>query len=90
MLLCPWDSPGKNTGVGCQAILQGIFLTQGSNWSLSGLLHWQADSLPLAPPGKPYTTHPTAKASKQPQASFHTDAVIFLKSNLEIAKLLAI
>ena len=30
-LLCPWDSPGKNTGVGCHAFLQGIFLTQGSN-----------------------------------------------------------
>ena len=30
-LLCPWDSPGKNTGVGSQALLQGIFLTQGSN-----------------------------------------------------------
>ena len=26
--LCPWDSPGKNTGVGCQALLQGIFLTR--------------------------------------------------------------
>ena len=24
--LCPWDSPGKNTGVGCHALLQGIFL----------------------------------------------------------------
>ena len=34
--LCPWDSPGKNTGVGCQALLQGIFPTQGSN---PGLLH---------------------------------------------------
>ena len=30
-LLCPWDSPGKNIGVGCHALLQGIFLTQGSN-----------------------------------------------------------
>ena len=30
-LLCPWDSPGKNTGVGCHALLQGIFPTQGSN-----------------------------------------------------------
>ena len=30
-LLSPWDSPGKNTGVGCHALLQGIFLTQGSN-----------------------------------------------------------
>ena len=30
-LLCPSDSPGKNTGVGCHALLQGIFPTQGSN-----------------------------------------------------------
>ena len=30
-LLCPWDSPGKNTGVACHALLQGIFLTQGRN-----------------------------------------------------------
>ena len=30
-LLHPWDSPGKNTGVGCHFLLQGIFLTQGSN-----------------------------------------------------------
>ena len=28
-LLYPWDSPGKNTEVGCHALLQGIFLTQG-------------------------------------------------------------
>ena len=31
MLLCVWDSPGKNTGVGCHALLQGIFLIQKSN-----------------------------------------------------------
>ena len=30
-LLCPWNSPGKNTGVGCHFLLQGIFSTQGSN-----------------------------------------------------------
>ena len=42
-LLCPWDSPGKNTGVGCHFLLQGILPTQGSN---PHLLHWQADSLP--------------------------------------------
>ena len=30
-LLCPWDSPSKNTGVGCHFFLQGIFPTQGSN-----------------------------------------------------------
>ena len=34
--LCPWDSPGKNTGVDCHFLLQGIFLTQ--EWNL-GLLH---------------------------------------------------
>ena len=28
---CPWDSPGKNTGVVCHFLLQGIFPTQGSN-----------------------------------------------------------
>ena len=49
-LLCPWDSPGKKTGVGCHALLQGIFLTQGLN---SGLLHWQVDSLPLSHQGNP-------------------------------------
>ena len=35
-LLCPWDSPGRNTGVGCHSFLQGIFLTQELN---PGLLH---------------------------------------------------
>ena len=46
-LLCPWVSPGKNTGVGCHFLLQGIFLTQGLNLHLLLLLHWQAESLPL-------------------------------------------
>ena len=41
MLLCPWDSPGKNTGVGCHALLQQIFPTQGPNLGLLRLLHWQ-------------------------------------------------
>ena len=30
-LFCPWSFPGKNTGMGCHFLLQGIFLTQGSN-----------------------------------------------------------
>ena len=34
-LLCPWDVPGKNTGVGCHSLLQGIFWTQGSNSGLA-------------------------------------------------------
>ena len=35
-LPCLWDSPVKNTGVGCYSLLQGMFLTQGLN---PGLLH---------------------------------------------------
>ena len=46
--LCPWDCPGKNTGVGCQALLQGIFLTQELNSRPLCPLHWQAGSLPLS------------------------------------------
>ena len=47
------ESPGKNTGVGYHAILQGIFPTQGLDSRVLCLLYWQADSLPLAAPGKP-------------------------------------
>ena len=44
------DSPGENTGVGCHALLQEIFPTQGSNPHLLCLLLWHAGSLLLAPP----------------------------------------
>ena len=40
-LLSPWNSPGKDTGVGCSFLLQGIFLTQGLN---QHLLPRQVDS----------------------------------------------
>ena len=33
-LLCPWDSSGKNIGVCSHSLLQGIFLTEGSNLGL--------------------------------------------------------
>ena len=46
----PWDSPGKNTGVGCHFLFQGIFLTQGLN---PCLLSWQVDSLPRSQLGNP-------------------------------------
>ena len=49
-LLCPWDSPGKNTWVDSHSLLQGIVLTQGSNPCLLCLVHWQVGSLPLEPP----------------------------------------
>ena len=41
-LLCPWDLPGENTGVGCYFLLQRIFPTLGLNLHL---LHWLVDSL---------------------------------------------
>ena len=49
-LLCPCNFPGKTARVGCHFLLQGIFLTQGSNPSL---LHWQACYLPLSHLGGP-------------------------------------
>ena len=39
------EEPGKNTGVGCHVLLQGIFPTQGLNQRLP---QWQEDSLPLS------------------------------------------
>ena len=49
MLLCPWDFPGKNTGVGCHFLHHRIFSTQGSNL---GLPHCRQTLLPSEPPGK--------------------------------------
>ena len=53
--LCPWDSPGKNTGVGSHSVLQGIFLTQGSN---SGLLHCSQILYHLSHQGSPISYIP--------------------------------
>ena len=61
-LLCPWDSPGKNTGMGCYAFLQRIFLIQGLSPHVLHLLHWQEGSLPLVPPGKPMGAHKHAES----------------------------
>ena len=47
-ILCPWDSPGKDTGGECHALLQGIFLTQGLNPHLLRLLHWRRILYPWA------------------------------------------
>ena len=48
-LLCPWNSPGKNTGVGCHSFFQGVFPIQGWN---QGLPHCRQILL-CEPPGKP-------------------------------------
>ena len=50
-LLCPWSSPGKNTGVGGHSLLHGIFPTQGSNL---GLPHCKWILYRLSHQGSPY------------------------------------
>ena len=50
-LLCLWDFSGKNIGMGCHFLLQGIVPGQGSNLHL---LYWQVDSLPLSYKGSPH------------------------------------
>ena len=47
--------PARVLGVSCHFVPQGIFPTQGWKQHLLCLLHWQAGSLPLSPPGKPLT-----------------------------------
>ena len=51
-LLCPWDCPGKNTGVGCHASSRGSF----NPGIKPRFLALQADSLPSEPLGKPKNT----------------------------------
>ena len=53
-LLHPWDFLGKSTGMGCHFLLQGIFLTQGSN---PGLLHCRQTLYCLSHQGSPIRTY---------------------------------
>ena len=62
-LLHPWNSPGKNTGVGCPSLLQGIFLTQGLN---PGLLHCRQILYCLSHQGGPPYLAPEVPTSSQP------------------------
>ena len=76
-LLCPWDSPGKNTGVGCHALLQGIFPTQGSNLHL---LHcrWTFYHLSAKLPSIGDTLLPNSKLLRAPtQETAHSSDLIF-------------
>ena len=50
MILCPWDSPGKNTGVGCHFPSPGDLPDPGIK---PGSPAFQADALTSKPPGKP-------------------------------------
>ena len=60
-LLCPWDFPGKRTGVGRHFLLQGIFPTQG--WNLC-LLHRAGGFFTTEPPGKPMRCTTSLKKKK--------------------------
>ena len=71
-LLCPWDFPGKNTGVGCHFLLQGIFLTQGLNLHV---LHWQI-LFNTEAPGKPQnaSTHTHTRTHTHTHMHAHAHA----------------
>ena len=58
-LFCLWDSPGRNTGMGCRALLQGTSRPRDQTHVSLCLLHWQAGSLPLALAGKSFLHHST-------------------------------
>ena len=62
------DSPSKNTGVGCHALLQGIFLTEGSS---PGLLHCKQILCHLSHQGIPrmleWVAYPFSRESSQPR-----------------------
>ena len=75
-LLCPWDSPGKNTGVGCHALLRGIFPTQGSN---PGLPHCRRILHQLSHQGSPrileWGACPFSSGSSQPRNQLGSPAL---------------
>ena len=71
-LLCPQDSPGKDTGVGCHFLPQDIFLTQGLNLCL---LRWQADSLPLSHLGSPHLEFHSIFKTLKPNNEHHNKRI---------------
>ena len=76
--------PGKNTGVDCHFLLQGIFPTQGLNPHLLHLLHWQGRFFTTVSPGMFLLWKPIWKKKKiihlndldKPQTSFHLEEIL--------------
>ena len=70
-LHCPWNSPGKNSGVDCHFFLQGIFLTQGSNL---GLLHYRQILYCLSHQGNwcVYVCENNCKRKQQNDSGYHS------------------
>ena len=77
-LLCPWEFLGKNTGVSCQAFLQGNFPTQGSNLRLPHceqiLYHWATGEIPfvsiLLSKGHPSIKHSIVMSQRKQPFTF--------------------
>ena len=76
-LLCSCNFSGKNVGMGCHFLLQGIFPNQGPNLCLFCLLHWQEDSLPLHNLGSPLSCVHMIKSSPSTEEGIMKIAVIF-------------
>ena len=99
--LCPWNSPGRNIGVGSLSCLQGIFLTQG--WSL-GLLHCRQILYHQSIREVPWKTEVIVKswkkekelrcigsiASSYPDLSVRDDCVFHLASSLFSARMVVV
>ena len=77
---CPWNSPGQNIGVGCQAILQGIFLTQGSN---PGLLHCKQIPYHLSHQGTRGTREVRQQVAETLRAATRVSSFPFLSLHLQ-------
>ena len=71
----PWGFPGKNTGVGCHFLLQGIFPSQELNPSPA----LQEDSLPLSHEGSPIYLYMAIRVGK----SFHKVLVSLVQFNIK-------
>ena len=80
-VLCPWNSPGKNTRVGSHSLLQGIFLTQGSNL---GLLHCRWILHHLSHQGSPKLGAGDIKISKRHSCSQRAGSAL-VETDLETA-----
>ena len=69
---------GKNTGVGCHFLLEGIFLTQGLNLHLLCLLHWRQILYHWGHLGSPEPAEPTVRARRFQEVEGYSSLESFL------------
>ena len=85
-LLCPWDFSGKDTGVGCHFLPQGIFPIQGSN---PGLLYCRQILYWLSYKGSPYTNEVLDKSEFNHHWGKEESEKVGLKLNIQKTKIMA-